>query len=172
MKRAVQSSLRAILLLGAVHPAPGQPPLPDFRNRPDAAQLLDVPVSGNPISGRPIPEIRNPYGDDPNAIVRGEQLFAAMNCNGCHAPLGGGGMGPPLSDREWIYGGTPAAIYLSIYQGRPNGMPAWGRSLPPEALWNLMAYVRTLSQAPPPESGTSKHPAHPKHPVPNPLGPP
>lgn len=170
MKRAVFSSLCSTLLLASGHSALGQPPLPDLRNRPGAAQLLEVPVSGNPISGQPVPEIKNPYGNDPNAIVQGEQLFAAMNCNGCHAPLGGGGMGPPLSDGEWIYGGTPAAIYLSIHQGRPNGMPSWGRSLPPEALWNLVAYVRTLSKAPPPESGTSERPAHPRHPVPNPLG--
>lgn len=171
MPRAFPSNLAAFTaLLGVVCSAPAQPPASALRNRPGAAQLLDVPVSGNPIGNPPAPDIRNPYGGDPNAIVQGGKLFASMNCNGCHAPLGGGGMGPPLSDREWIYGGTPAAIYLSIVQGRPNGMPSWGRSLPPEAIWNLVAYIETLGTAPPPESGSSAKPAHPARRVPNPLG--
>lgn len=165
MKQAVALSLAAATLPGSVLAA-GPPPAPG------AAQLLEVPVSGNPIGDRPPPPIENPYRGDQNAIVQGEKLFRDLNCNGCHAPLGGGGMGPPLSDREWIYGGTPAAIYLSIQQGRPNGMPAWGRRLPPESLWNLVAYVQTLSEAPPPPSGTPEPPAHPGPPPPRPMGTP
>jgi cytochrome c oxidase cbb3-type subunit 3 len=158
MKRTAPTSLSLALALSGSALADAPAP------RPSAAQLLDVPVSGNPIGDRPAPSIRNPYADDANAIVQGEKLFAGMNCNGCHAPLGGGGMGPPLSDRDWIYGGEPAAIYLSIAQGRPNGMPAWGRNLPPTAIWSLVAYIQTLSSAPAPVPGT------PQKPAPNPLG--
>lgn len=61
--------------------------------------------------------------------------------------MGGGGIGPPLSDKTWIYGGEPGQIYLTILQGRPNGMPAFGRSLTPESIWQLVAYVRTLSRS-------------------------
>lgn len=170
MKRAVCLSLGFALLetgLG-VSGQPSQPPA--LQDRPGAAELLEVPVSGNPVSDQAPPDIRNPYAGDPNAVVQGKNLFAKMNCNGCHAPLGGGGMGPPLSDPEWIYGDGPASIYLSIVQGRPNGMPAWGRSLPAGAIWSLVAYVQTLSQAPPSASGTPEQPAHPAHPVPNPMG--
>ena len=37
-------------------------------------------------------------------IAEGQQLYMQMNCVGCHSH-GGGGMGPPLMDDEWRYGG-------------------------------------------------------------------
>ena len=42
-------------------------------------------------------------------------------------------MGPALMDDAWIYGGRLDQIYNSIYQGRPNGMPAWGGKIPRRA---------------------------------------
>jgi cytochrome c oxidase cbb3-type subunit 3 len=76
------------------------------------------------------------------------QAFVSMNCIGCHAPNGGGGMGPALSERQFIYGREPANIYLSIQQGRPNGMPAWRQMLPANTTWDLVAYIRSISDAP------------------------
>lgn len=92
------------------------------------------------------PDMQNPYAGDPEAVAAGRRHFAAFNCSGCHAPLGGGGMGPALSDDKWIYGSAPAQIYLTIMQGRPNGMPAWGAMLPKKVVWELTAYVETLSE--------------------------
>ncbi|MBL29128.1 MAG: hypothetical protein CMM50_16470 [Rhodospirillaceae bacterium] len=89
--------------------------------------------------------IANPY-DDADAVAAGERHFAAFNCSGCHAALGGGGMGPPLSDDTWIYGDEPAQIYLSIMHGRPDGMPAWGAMLPERTAWELVAYIKSLSK--------------------------
>ena len=107
------------------------------------AQLLDVPVSSLPIHPQAA-QIKNPYAGDKAAVQKGKELFSAMNCIGCHAPEGGGGMGPSLSDSQWIYGGQPAQIYLSIMQGRPNGMPAWGGTLPSQSIWELVTYIETL----------------------------
>jgi len=67
-----------------------------------------------------------------------------MNCVGCHSH-GGGGMGPALMDGKWRYGGRIDQIAASIYQGRPNGMPAWRYKLNEEQIWQLAAYVRSLS---------------------------
>ncbi len=53
-------------------------------------------------------------------------------------------MGPALNDKYWRYGGTPAQIYKSIYEGRPKGMPAWGTALPPNDIWQLVAYIESL----------------------------
>ncbi|HKF94635.1 MAG TPA: c-type cytochrome, partial [Gammaproteobacteria bacterium] len=75
--------------------------------QPSAGQLLQVPVSDLDIK-RPKLHIKNPYAGDKNAVAAGKQLFISMNCVGCHAPYGGGGMGPPLSDNRWIYGNKPA----------------------------------------------------------------
>lgn len=89
--------------------------------------------------------LRNPYEGDDEAIAEGRLFFDQFNCSGCHAALGGGGMGPPLSDTLWIYGGEPGRVFLSIVQGRPNGMPSW-HQLPPEVIWKLVAYIHTLPE--------------------------
>ncbi|PYQ47863.1 MAG: hypothetical protein DMF59_17700 [Acidobacteria bacterium] len=65
------------------------------------------------------------------------------NCSGCHAH-GGGGIGPALMDDEWTYGSSPANIYTSIAEGRPNGMPSYGGHIPDYQIWELTTYVRAL----------------------------
>lgn len=93
----------------------------------------------------------NPLGDSDAVRLRGKRLYVAMNCAGCHAYDGTGNMGPNLADPYWIYGGTPAAIYRSIDQGHPKGMPAWGEALPPESIWQITAYVGSLGGGIPPD---------------------
>ena len=48
-------------------------------------------------------------------------------------------------DEKWVYGGEIDQIYLSIAQGRANGMPAFAGKIPPEQIWQLAAYVRSMS---------------------------
>ena len=67
-----------------------------------------------------------------------------MNCTGCHAH-GGGAIGPPLMDDNWIYGSQPDQIFSTIVEGRPNGMPSFRGKLPDYEIWQLAAYVRSLS---------------------------
>ena len=45
-------------------------------------------------------------------------------------------------DDEWIYGSSPANIYESISEGRPNGMPSWGGHIPDYQIWELVTYVQ------------------------------
>jgi cytochrome c oxidase cbb3-type subunit 3 len=87
------------------------------------------------------------YANNAYAISQGQQLFQAMNCSGCHAH-GGGGMGPALMDDQWRYGGAMDQIVASIDQGRPDGMPSWRGKLTPQQMWQLAAYVRSLSAQP------------------------
>jgi cytochrome c oxidase cbb3-type subunit 3 len=77
-------------------------------------------------------------------IAQGQRLFDWMNCSGCHSH-GGGGMGPPLMDDEWRYGGTTAEIAATILDGRPGGMPAFRGRITEDQAWQLAAFVRTLS---------------------------
>lgn len=84
------------------------------------------------------------YQNNAYAIGQGQQLFTQMNCVGCHSH-GGGGMGPPLMDPKWRYGGRIDQIAASIAEGRPNGMPAWRTKLTSDQIWQLAAYVRSLS---------------------------
>ena len=140
-----------------------------------------VPVTDFQPGPNEPPSWKGSFEDNAYATAEGKRLFVAFNCVGCHAN-GGGGIGPPLMDGDWIYGGRPGQIYASIMQGRPNGMPAFGGKVWPEQAWKLAAYVRTLSgQAPldaaparsdhmqskPPENSFDPDPA----PAPHPLAP-
>jgi cytochrome c oxidase cbb3-type subunit 3 len=85
------------------------------------------------------------YENNKDAIEAGRGLYAAYNCSGCHAG-GGGGFGPALSDDQWLYGGSLENIVATLYEGRPRGMPAWRGKIPDEQMWQLAAYVKSLSQ--------------------------
>ena len=92
-------------------------------------------------------KIPNPYAGDRAAIDAGQQIFVQMNCVGCHGYDLHGAMGPNLTDTYWRYGGAPAQIYSSIYEGRPQGMPAWGKALPRDAIWKIVAYIQAQGGA-------------------------
>jgi len=85
-----------------------------------------------------------PYDGNAYAVSEGKRLYSQFNCSGCHA-MGGGGSGPPLMDDEWIYGSEPGNVFQTIVEGRPNGMPSFRGRIPNQQLWQLVAYVRTLS---------------------------
>ena len=84
------------------------------------------------------------YDGSAYAVGEGKRLFSAYNCAGCHQH-GGGGIGPALMDAQWIYGSRPEQIYSDIVQGRPNGMPSFAGKIPDYQVWELVAYVRSMS---------------------------
>lgn len=123
-----------------------------------AEQMLRVPVSGIYPGGNTSglqPNMENPLKNDPDAVARGMRDFDTFNCSGCHMGNGGGGMGPALSNRSWIYRDSPANIYLSIAQGRSAGMPAFGAMLPDRTIWELVAFIQNLSSDPQQGFGTT-----------------
>jgi cytochrome c oxidase cbb3-type subunit 3 len=123
-----------------------------------AGKLLRVPVTGIYPGGSTAglnPDMKNPLANDPDAAARGAKDFDAFNCSGCHMAHAGGGMGPALSDAKWIYRSSDANIYLDIAQGRSAGMPAFGAMLPDRTIWELVAYVRSISHKPPATFGST-----------------
>jgi cytochrome c oxidase cbb3-type subunit 3 len=96
--------------------------------------------------GKPWPEleVRNVSEERAQDLAEGARLFRAYNCNGCHSN-GGGGIGPALMDDYWLYGSHPENIHDTIVEGRPNGMPSFGGKVPEYQIWQLTAYVRSLS---------------------------
>jgi len=92
---------------------------------------------------KPTPD-RSYLEENAFAVNQGKRLFRWYNCSGCHAN-GGGGMGVPLMDNQWRYGHEPQAIYRTIVEGRPNGMPSFGGRIPDDQVWQLVAYVRSMS---------------------------
>ena len=110
-----------------------------------ASQIADGTALNEVHAGEsvPPPDISK-YESSAYAVAEGKRLYNAYNCVGCHAQ-GGGAIGPPLMDAVWIYGSKPQQIYSDIVQGRPNGMPSFGGKLPDYQVWELVAYVRSLS---------------------------
>ena len=108
---------------------------------PSALSVSEAVVTTLPVYAIDTP---NPYADSPTAVAAGKRLYRAMNCAGCHSYTGAGNMGPALNDAYWRFGGAPAQIYRTLYEGRPQGMPAWGHALPPDQLWKITAYVSSL----------------------------
>jgi len=95
-------------------------------------------------SGRDFAQVKTWWDHNAWSMSEGQQLYQAYNCVGCHAH-GGGGMGPALMDDKWIYGSEPYQIYASIRDGRPNGMPSFRGKVPDNQIWELVAYVRSMS---------------------------
>ena len=84
------------------------------------------------------------YENNAYHLSQGKKLFAWFNCNGCHGN-GGGGSGPPLMDDKWVYGGTIENVVSTIREGRPNGMPSFRGKIPEYQVWQLVAFVQSLS---------------------------
>ena len=92
----------------------------------------------------PVRRIQNPFEGNSHAIAEGKKLYGQFNCSGCHAN-GGGAIGPALMDDEWIYGSTAENIFSVIVEGRPQGMPTFGGRIPEYQVWQIVSYVRSLS---------------------------
>lgn len=88
-------------------------------------------------------------------LEAGGKIFAT-NCAVCHAPDGGGGVGPNLTDAYWLHGGGIKDVFGTIKYGVPSkGMISWKDQLTPQQIQQVASYVLSLQ-------GTT--PADPKDP--------
>jgi cytochrome c oxidase cbb3-type subunit III len=117
-----------------------------FRVEPPQAGRIDSKQLSTLQPGEPLPQpaVVNEYEENAYALTEGKRLFSQMNCTGCHAN-GGGAIGPALMDDKWIYGSRPEQVFATVVEGRPNGMPSFRGKLPDYQIWQLAAYVRSLS---------------------------
>src|SRR5437899_7178682 len=90
----------------------------------------------------------NPLSDNPAAIEAGRRLYD-QTCQSCHGPAGQGeqGRGPALNTGSFAHGGEDADLFHTIRTGVPGStMPAFAR-VTDERVWELVAYLRSLSQS-------------------------
>ena len=82
---------------------------------------------------------------DQQKLAMGKAIFS-KKCASCHGSegIGTGPAGPALKGREYTYGKTAEAIALSIRNGRPKGMPAFGNSFQDIEVETLTAYLLSL----------------------------
>lgn len=72
----------------------------------------------------------------------GQKIFET-NCVACHMADGGGGIGPNLTDENWILGGGIKNVFKTISEGGRDGkgMVAWKASLKPLEMAQVASYV-------------------------------
>ena len=105
--------------------------------------MVNLAPGGVPPERGACPEAAK-FDGNPEQIAAGRQLYEAYNCVGCHFN-GGGGMGPALMDDQWLFGSSMENIGASIREGRPTGMPSYRAMVMDEQVWQLAAYVRSMS---------------------------
>ena len=91
----------------------------------------------------------------PEQLAEGKKIYLA-NCAACHAPDGGGLIGPNFTDDHWIHGCSSEEIVSIIRKGVPaKGMIAWDSTLRPPQIVAVTQFIQTFK-------GTT--PANPKAP--------
>ncbi|MBT9188117.1 cbb3-type cytochrome c oxidase N-terminal domain-containing protein [Zobellia russellii] len=93
---------------------------------------------------------------DAGDLKAGQTIFES-NCVACHMIDGGGGIGPNLTDQNWILGGGIKNVFHTISEGGRDGkgMIAWKQNLKPAEIAQVASYVLSFE-------GTT--PANPKAP--------
>ncbi len=67
------------------------------------------------------------------------------NCAACHGQLGEGGVGPNLTDKYWLHGGSIKDIFTTIKYGWPDkGMKSWQTDLTPLKINQVASYIKAL----------------------------
>jgi len=83
---------------------------------------------------------------DSDAIATGKEIYNT-NCVACHAGNGGGGIGPNLTDNNWIYNGDIKGVFNTVSEGAENGMIAWKDILNPEKIQYVSSFVLSMDDA-------------------------
>jgi cytochrome c oxidase cbb3-type subunit 3 len=87
---------------------------------------------------------------DAAGIAEGDKLFHS-NCFSCHGAKGEGLVGPNLTDKYWLHGGTINDVFKTIKFGYPDkGMPSWKNMYSPTQIKQLASYVKSLAGTNPP----------------------
>jgi mono/diheme cytochrome c family protein len=117
------------------------------------ASLVSIVVSASAQSTGASEKV-NPFTGNPKAIKEGRALYLQNNCSGCHGVGGGGGMATPLIDGTWKFGSSDDALFKLIKGEIPEStMPRTWNSLEPDAVWKIIAYIRSLSKNRPDKPG-------------------
>ena len=78
-------------------------------------------------------------------LSAGKTIFET-NCVACHMADGGGGIGPNLTDPNWILGGDIKSVFKTVSEGGRSGkgMIAWKAQLKPLEMAQVASYVLTF----------------------------
>ncbi len=85
------------------------------------------------------------YLSDESNLASGKAIFTTV-CAACHSADGGGLVGPNLTDKYWLHGGSIKDIFKTIKYGwQEKGMKSWKDDYTPVQIAQLASYVKSLS---------------------------
>ncbi len=89
---------------------------------------------------------------DASDLKAGKKIFN-INCIACHKADGGGGIGPNLTDENWILGGGIKNVFNTISEGGRDGkgMISWKSDLKPAEMAQVASYVLSFQGTTPAE---------------------
>ena len=89
---------------------------------------------------------------DASDLSAGKAIFTNY-CVVCHKADGGGGIGPNLTDSNWILGGGIKNVFNTIYEGGRDGkgMVSWKSELKPSEIAQVGSYLLTFEGTTPAE---------------------
>src|SRR6266511_3738282 len=103
---------------------------------------------GNPEAAK----IKNPVAASPESIAAGKRAYQRL-CVKCHGPEGKGdgsaatGAVPPdLTDAQWDYGSSDGDLFAVVHDGTSPDMEGYAGRLNDAEIWNIVNYVKTLTQ--------------------------
>ncbi len=90
-------------------------------------------------------------------LKAGKSIFD-IYCVVCHKADGGGGIGPNLTDENWILGGGIKNIFTTISDGGRDGkgMVSWKQDLNPQEIAQVSSYVLEFQGTTPAEPKTAE----------------
>jgi len=90
---------------------------------------------------------------DAAGIAEGKKLFMGV-CNTCHGNNGeGNAIGPNLTDKYWLHGGSINDVFRTIVNGVPEkGMQSWKKNYTSAEIRNLASYILSLQGSNPPNA--------------------
>ncbi|HTV22339.1 MAG TPA: c-type cytochrome [Polyangiaceae bacterium] len=96
-------------------------------------------------------------------VVEGRKIYLTYGCVGCHGVTGGGGMGKPILDDQWIFGSDDATLFKLIRGEVPKQtMPnAIGKVLTDDQIKQVILYVRHIYKGDPAKINWTPPPAVP-----------
>ncbi|HMP89248.1 MAG TPA: cbb3-type cytochrome c oxidase N-terminal domain-containing protein [Kiritimatiellia bacterium] len=123
--------------------------------KPVQDTVMAATTATAPVDAPPSMAIPDEPDLDEKTLALGRDIYI-KNCLVCHAPDGGGLIGPNFTDDYYIHGGSYADSVNVIIQGVPaKGMIPWQGVLKPEEIHAVASYIWTMR-------GTT--PANPKAP--------
>jgi len=90
---------------------------------------------------------------DEASLAEGKEVYLA-NCVACHGAAGeGNAVGPNLTDKYWIHGGSVQSVFSTIKYGVvQKGMQSWQSQLRPQVMQKVASYILSLQGSNPPNA--------------------